>query len=166
MRALTPTTSASASAALAPWTADMTTFGGVATPRTGRSFLSGGLKTVGRRKTSEKSLSFSCRPIWDYRSSFESRYPGHLATLVPVVPRLLWEQETRGSSPHTPTTFRRKTTFSGDFLRFCSALGVWTIAVQRWFQGQKSVRSMGEDSRRNRQIPNPSLISATAVLSL
>ena len=41
-----------------------------------------------------------------------------------------------------------------------------TIAVQQWFKGQKSGGSMSEDSCRNRQIPNPSLIGVTAVFSL
>ena len=35
-----------------------------------------------------------------------------------LVARLLWEQEARGSSPRTPTTFRRKTAFSSGFSAF------------------------------------------------
>ena len=35
-----------------------------------------------------------------------------------LVARLLWEQEARGSSPRTPTKFRRKTACSGGFSAF------------------------------------------------
>ena len=59
--------------------------------------------------------------------------------------------------------FAEKPPFQAVFLRFLLCFAVWLIDVQRWFQGQKSGESMSEDSRRNRQIPNPSLISVTAV---
>lgn len=52
------------------------------------------------------------------------------------------------------------------FCVFSSVFAVWITAIQRWFKGQKSGVSMSEDSRRNRQIPNPSLIGVTAVFSL
>ena len=35
-----------------------------------------------------------------------------------LVARLLWEQEARGSSPRTPTTFHRKTACLGGFSAF------------------------------------------------
>ena len=44
------------------------------------------------------------------------------------------------------------------FCVFYSAFAVWTIAAPRRFKGQKSGGSMSEDSRRNRQIHNLSLI--------
>ena len=50
-KVLTPTTSADASAALAPWTADMSISVGAASPRAGRNFLCGRRRIVGRNKS-------------------------------------------------------------------------------------------------------------------
>ena len=52
------------------------------------------------------------------------------------------------------------------FCVFSSIFAVLAIAVFRWFQGQKSGGSTSKDSRRNRQIPNPSLTGVIAVFSL
>ena len=60
----------------------------------------------------------------------------------------VWEQEARGSSPRTPTTFGRKTAFSGGFSAFFVLfLLLGAIAVWRWCKGQKSGGSMGEENR-------------------
>ena len=75
----------------------------------------------------------------------------------------VWEQEARVRVPALRPPFAEKPPFQAVFLRFLLCFAVWLIDVQRWFQGQKSGESMSEDSRRNRQIPNPSLISVTAV---
>ena len=63
-----------------------------------------------------------------------------------------------GFDPHYPYHFTQKNRLKWRFFCvFCSIFVSWTIAVQRRFQGQKSGGSMSEDSRWNRQIPNPSL---------
>lgn len=59
---------------------------------------------------------------------------------------LLWEQDTAGSNPVTRITFLNKCLFRWFFCVFSSVFVVWTIAVQRWFKGQKSGGSMSEDS--------------------
>ena len=66
-------------------------------------------------------------------------------------------------SPHSDHLWQKNRLKRRFFCVFCSAFSVWTIAVQRWFQGQKSGGHMSEDCHRNRQIPNPSLIGMTAV---
>ena len=78
-----------------------------------------------------------------------SRCPGNKKRgVAQLVARLLWEQEARGSSPRTPTTFGRKTAFSGGFSAFFVLfLLLGAIAVWRWCKGQKSGGSMGEENR-------------------
>jgi len=44
-----------------------------------------------------------------------------------------------------------------------SSFAVFEIAVLGWFNGQKIGGRTSTDSRRNRQIPNPSLTSITSV---
>ena len=69
-------------------------------------------------------------------------------------------------SPHSDHFLQKNRLFRRFFCVFSSVFAVWITAIQRWFKGQKSGVSMSEDSRRNRQIPNPSLIGVTAVFSL
>ena len=107
----------------------------------------------------------------------KSEYPG----IAKLVSRLVWEKPPGqvhnfisgccavGSapalgaggpgfeSPHSDHLWQKNRLFRRFFCVFCSVFAVRTIAVQRWFQGQKGGRSISEDSRRNRQIPNPSL---------
>lgn len=62
--------------------------------------------------------------------------------------------------------FSEKPPFRRFFFAFYFVFVLRAIAVQRWFQGKKSVGSTSEESRRNLQIPNPSLIGVTAVFSI
>ena len=66
-------------------------------------------------------------------------------------------------SPHSDHLSQKNRLKRRFFCVFCSVFAVWAIAVQRWFQGQKSGGSMNGENRRNRQIPNPSLIGTAAV---
>ena len=114
-------------------------------------------------------------PIFDH--SWKIPYPG----VAQLVARLLWENTPRpphnfisgcsavGSAPALGAGCRRFESCHSDHLSwknrlfrrfFCvlsSIFAVLAIAVLRWFQGQKSSGSTSKDSRRNRQIPNPSL---------
>ena len=56
------------------------------------------------------------------RTSFGRTRPGSTTIsyrgVAQLVARLLWEQEARGSSPRTPTTFDGKTAYLGGFSAF------------------------------------------------
>ena len=60
-------------------------------------------------------------------------------------------------SPHSDQLWQKNRLKRRFFCVFCSVFAVWTIAVLRRFQGRKCGGHTNEDSRRNRQIPNPSL---------
>ena len=69
-------------------------------------------------------------------------------------------------SPHSDHLWQKNRLKRRFFCVFCSVLKVWTIAVQRRFQGRKCGGHTNEDSRRNRQIPNPSLTGKRAIIYL
>ena len=62
-------------------------------------------------------------------------------------------------SPHSDHLWQKNHLFRRFFCVFCSAFMFGTIAVQRQFKGQKDGESMSEDSHRNCQIPNQSLMA-------
>ena len=63
----------------------------------------------------------------------------------------------RFESCHSDHLSWKNRLFRRFFCVLSSIFAVLAIAVLRWFQGQKSSGSTSKDSRRNRQIPNPSL---------
>ena len=69
-------------------------------------------------------------------------------------------------SPHSDHFCQKNRLFRRFFCVFSSVFAILAFAVQRWFEGQKSGGSISEDSHRNRQIPNLSLISATALFCI
>ena len=60
-------------------------------------------------------------------------------------------------SPHSDHLSQKNRLFRRFFCVFSSAFSILTIAILRWFKGQKSGGSMSKNSSRKRQIPNLSL---------
>ena len=60
-------------------------------------------------------------------------------------------------SPHSDQILQKNRLNRRFFCVLSSVFAILMIAVLRWFWGQKSGGDMSENSRRNRQIPNPSL---------
>lgn len=73
----------------------------------------------------------------------------HMAFLSRVFKNLQW---------YGMTPFTEKPPKQAVFLRFNLVFAFLKIAVQRWFKMQESDERMSDSGRRNRQIPNPSLM--------
>ena len=69
-------------------------------------------------------------------------------------------------SPHSDQILQKNRLNRRFFCIFSSVFSILAIAVLRELPGQNNGRGMSENSRRNRQIPNPSLTGVIAVFSL